>query len=73
MHQPNGVDFATTRLSTGPRLHYAERGDPTGEALVFLHGYVDSWFAFSRLLPLLPPEYHAFAFDQRGHGDSEQP
>ena len=73
MHQPNGVDFATTRLSTGPRLHYAKQGDPTGEALVFLHGYVDSWFAFSRLLPLLPPEYHAFAFDQRGHGDSEQP
>ena len=73
MHQPNGVQFSTTRLSTGPRLHYAEQGDPTGEALVFLHGYVDSWFAFSRVLPLLPPEYHAFAFDQRGHGDSDKP
>jgi non-heme chloroperoxidase len=73
MHQPNGVHFATTRLSTGPRLHYAEQGDPTGEAIIFLHGYVDSWFAFNRVLPLLPPEYHAFAFDQRGHGDSERP
>ena len=73
MHQPNGVNFAKTRLSTGPRLHYAEQGDRTGEAIFFLHGYVDSWFAFSRLLPLLPPEYHAFAFDQRGHGDSERP
>ena len=36
------VQFATTPLSTGPRLHYAERGDPTGEAIVLLHGYSDS-------------------------------
>jgi non-heme chloroperoxidase len=73
MQKPNGVHFATARLSTGPRLHYAEQGDPTGEAIIFLHGYVGSWFAFNRVLPLLPPEYHAFAFDQRGHGDSERP
>jgi hypothetical protein len=25
------------------------------------------------VLPLLPPRYHAFALDQRGHGDSERP
>jgi pimeloyl-ACP methyl ester carboxylesterase len=40
---------------------------------LFLHGYTDSWFSFSRLLPLLPGRYRAFAFDQRGHGDSERP
>jgi non-heme chloroperoxidase len=73
MHQPNDVQFATIRLSTGPRLHYAERGDRTGQAIVFLHAYVDSWFWFSRVLPLLSPEYHAFAPDQRGHGDSDRP
>jgi non-heme chloroperoxidase len=73
MHQPNDVQFATIRLSTGPQLHYAERGDREGEAIVFLHAYVDSWFWFSRVLPLLSPEYHAFAPDQRGHGDSEKP
>ena len=67
------VQFATTPLSTGPRLHYAERGDPTGEAIIFLHGYSDSWFSFSRVLPLLSPEYHAFALTQRGHGDSDKP
>ncbi len=32
MHQPNGVNFATTRLATGPRLHYAEQGDRAGVA-----------------------------------------
>ena len=74
MNQTNGVEFATTpRLATGVRLHYAQRGDPTGEAIVFLHGYSDSWFSFSRVLPLLSPSYHAFALTQRGQGDSVKP
>jgi pimeloyl-ACP methyl ester carboxylesterase len=67
------LGFATTRLATGLQMHYAEQGDPGGEVLVFLHGYADSWFSFSRLLPLLPAQDHAFALDQRGHGDSERP
>jgi non-heme chloroperoxidase len=73
MYQPNDVQFSTTHLSTGVTLHYAERGDPTGETIVFLHGYSDSWFSYSRVLPLLSPEYHAFALTQRGHGDSDKP
>jgi non-heme chloroperoxidase len=73
MHQPNDVQFTTTLLSTGLRVHYAERGDREGEAIVFLHAYVDSWFSYSRVLPLLSAEYHAFAPDQRGHGDSDKP
>jgi non-heme chloroperoxidase len=67
------VEFATARLATGLRVHYAERGDRTGEAIIFLHGYADSWFSFSRVLPLLSPSYHALAPDQRGHGDSDKP
>jgi non-heme chloroperoxidase len=73
MHQPNDVQFTTMRLSTSLRMHCAEQGNPTGEAIIFLHAYVDSWFSFSRMLPLLSPAYHAFAPDQRGHGDSEKP
>jgi non-heme chloroperoxidase len=74
MNQPNGIRFATTPLlSTGVRLHYAERGARGGEAIIFLHGYADSWFSFSRVLPLLSPEYHAFALTERGHGDSDKP
>ena len=66
--------FATTRLATGLRVHYAEQGEPGGEPVVFLHGYTDSWWSFSRLLPLLAGEqYHTYALDQRGHGDSERP
>ena len=65
--------FATTRLASGPRLHYAEQGDPVGEPIVFLPAYTDSWFSYSRVLPLLPPRYQAYAVDQRGHGDSDRP
>jgi non-heme chloroperoxidase len=73
VHQPSGVYFATVSLSTGVTLHYAERGDREGEAIIFLHAYVDSWFSYSRVLPLLSPSYHALAPDQRGHGDSDKP
>jgi non-heme chloroperoxidase len=73
MRQPDAVRFDAVRLSTDVTLHYAERGGRTGEAIIFLHAYVDSWFTFSQMLPLLPPEYHVFAPDQRGHGDSQKP
>lgn len=73
MHQPDDVKFATTQLATGVSLHYAERGDPEGEAIIFLHGYSDSWYSYSRVLPLLSPSYHAFELTQRGQGDSDKP
>ncbi|MFQ4146950.1 alpha/beta hydrolase [Chlorogloeopsis sp. ULAP02] len=38
-----------------------------------LHGYTDSWFSYSRVLPSLSSVYHTYALDQRGHGDSERP
>jgi pimeloyl-ACP methyl ester carboxylesterase len=72
-HDVPELRFATARLASGPQVHYAVQGDPDGEPILFLHGYTDSWFSFSRLLPLLPTGYHAFAFDQRGHGDSDRP
>jgi non-heme chloroperoxidase len=65
--------FAKARLWTGLQVQYAEQGDPTGEAIIFLHGYSDSWYSFSRVLPLLAPTYHAFALTERGHGDSDKP
>jgi non-heme chloroperoxidase len=60
MHRPNDVEFAKVHLATGLRLHYAEQGDREGEAIVFLHAYVDSWFSYSRVLPLLSPALPRF-------------
>jgi non-heme chloroperoxidase len=73
IQQPSDLHFATVSLSTDVTLHYAECGHRKGEAIVFLHAYTDSWFAFSRVLALLSPSFHAFAPDERGHGDSDKP
>lgn len=64
---------ADAQLSTGVRLRYVERGDPSGLPVLMLHGYTDSSFSFSRVMPLLDPALRVFALDQRGHGDSARP
>jgi non-heme chloroperoxidase len=61
------------RLSNGVTLHYASQGPRTGPAVIMIHGYSDSWFSFSRVLPLLSPELRVIAPDMRGHGDSDRP
>jgi pimeloyl-ACP methyl ester carboxylesterase/tetratricopeptide (TPR) repeat protein len=67
------VQFASVLLKTGVRLRYAYQGDPNGEPVILLHGYTDSWFSFSQILPLLDQKYRVYTLDQRGHGDSDRP
>jgi non-heme chloroperoxidase len=65
--------FSTIKLSTGVRMHYAEQGRTNGEPVILLHGYSDSWFSYSRILPHLPDDLRVFALDLRGHGQSDRP
>jgi pimeloyl-ACP methyl ester carboxylesterase len=65
--------FRDVELRSGVRLHVAEQGRADGLPVVLLHGITDSWFSFSRVLPLFPPEWRAIAPDQRGHGNSDKP
>lgn len=67
------VSLDLVRLSDGITLHYAHQGPTSGPAVVMLHGFTDSWFSFSRVLPLMPPGLRVIAPDLRGHGDSERP
>ena len=60
-------------LSTGVTLSYLEQGAKHGEVFIFLHGYTDSHRSFDLTLPRLPRRIHAYALDQRGHGDSSKP
>ena len=60
-------------LSNGITLHYAHQGPGSGPAVLMLHGFTDSWFSFSRVLPLLPGDLRVIAPDLRGHGDSDRP
>lgn len=65
--------FDTRALDTGVRLRYVEQGPADGPVVVLLHGFSDSWFSWSRVLPLLPPDLHVLAPDLRGHGASGRP
>ena len=67
------VEFSTAQLKTGIRVRYAFKGDPSGIPVILLHGYGDSWFSFSPILPLLDNRYRVYVLDQRGHGDSDRP
>ncbi len=60
-------------LPDGVRLRCLEQGDAEGPALVLLHGYSDSSFSFSRILPRMPRSLRVVAIDQRGHGGSDRP
>lgn len=64
---------ADAKLATGVRLRYVVQGDPAGPPVVMLHGYTDSSFSFSRVMPLLDASLRVYALDLRGHGDSERP
>ncbi len=65
--------FGRIPLGTGVTLHYAEGGEKAGTPVVFLHGYVDSWRSFVRVIEALLPVRRAVALDLRGHGDSDKP
>ncbi len=67
------VQFSSVLLKTGVRLRYAYKGDAAGTPVILLHGYGDSWFSYSRILPLLDKKYRVYIPDQRGHGDSDRP
>jgi non-heme chloroperoxidase len=67
------TSLSQIELSNGITLHCATQGPKTGPAVVMLHGFTDSWFSFSRVLPLMPAEMRIIAADMRGHGDSERP
>lgn len=67
------VRLREVTLPSGVRLQYAESGKADGEPIIMLHGYTDSWFSYSRVLPLLAPKYRGIAITQRGHGDSGRP
>lgn len=65
--------YNETKTRDGLRLRFAHQGRPGAAALLMLHGYTDSSFSFSRVLPLFGRDMHVIVPDQRGHGDSEKP
>ena len=56
------------------RLSVCEYGDPEGPPILFLHGYAQSRWCWSRQVndPALSG-YRLVTFDHRGHGRSDKP
>ncbi len=66
------VDLAHGRVNLGEvRLHYVTAG--SGEPVVLLHGFPQTWFAWRRVIPALAERYTVIAPDLRGMGDSSKP
>lgn len=53
-------------------INYIEQG-AGDEVIVFVHGYCGALGNWREVLELLPKEYHAYALDMRGHGQSGKP
>lgn len=54
------------------KINYIEQG-AGDEVIIFVHGYCGALGNWREVLDLLPKEYHAYALDLRGHGQSEKP
>ena len=63
------VDRHTT--VNGLRIHYLEWGTEGKPPLLLLHGIARVAHTFDHLAPHFARNYHVFAIDMRGHGDSD--
>jgi len=55
----------------GVRIHYVIGG--TGEAVVLLHGFPQTWYEWHKVMPALAAKYTVIAPDLRGLGESSRP
>ncbi|EHD19978.1 MULTISPECIES: alpha/beta fold hydrolase [Brenneria] len=60
-----------TTVVNGVRLHYVMAG--SGDPLVLLHGWPQSWREWHHLIPILASRFTVIAPDMRGFGDSDKP
>ena len=54
------------------KINYIEQG-AGDESVIFVHGFAGASGNWREVFERLPKEYHAYALDQRGHGQSEKP
>jgi 3-oxoadipate enol-lactonase len=57
----------------GIRLAYQVSGDPEAAPLVLLHALGERAASWAQVVPAFAERFRVFAFDLRGHGDSDWP
>ncbi|WP_418499361.1 alpha/beta fold hydrolase [Flagellimonas sp.] len=55
----------------GIHIHYVMGG--SGEPLILLPGWPQTWWSYRHIMPLLAEKYSVIAVDLRGMGDSDKP
>ena len=65
-----GIKEKQVVLDNGSVINYAE-GPDNGKALLLIHGQTGSWEDYERVLPELSENWHIYAVDCYGHGQSE--
>jgi non-heme chloroperoxidase len=61
------------RAPDGARIAVYEWGDPAGPEVLLIHGFAQCHLCFEPQIAALAPHCRVVAFDQRGHGESDQP
>ena len=61
------------RAPDGTRLAVYEWGNPAGPEVLLVHGFAQCHLCFEPQIRALAPHCRVVAYDQRGHGESEQP
>lgn len=57
----------------GIRIHVVTAGPPTGEPVVLLHGFPETWYEWRHAIPELAERYRVIVPDTRGFGESDKP
>lgn len=57
--------------ANGLRFHYLEWGEAGAPALCLFHGFGNQAHIWDLCAPVLAGRYHIYAFDSRGHGDTD--
>jgi pimeloyl-ACP methyl ester carboxylesterase len=70
-HDPGVAYVSRQTVLRGMRFHFSEWGDPDAPPVVLLHGGNQSSHSWDLVSLHLADDFHVYALDQRGHGDSE--
>ena len=54
------------------KWHYIETGPQDAETLIFLHGLPESWWCWNNQIRDLAKDFHIYAFDLKGYGQSDK-
>jgi len=60
-----------TAFVNGIRVHFVEQGE--GPAVMLLHGFPESWYAWRHQIPGLAKQFRVIVPDLRGYGASQKP